>query len=553
MSTQTSQSNEWIQLQINVFSRWVQNQLKDQTNVHVDKITKDLSDGVALVELAKKLTQKDTPRNWSISPKRTVEMVQNCDLAVDMFTKDGVNLVGISGKDVNDNNEKLILGLIWSLILHYSIGKSIHTQSVKNNDSTEEKAIKNETKVLKSWAIERTENYPNIHNFMPYELSMCALLDSYVPERINYYSLDPKDTDHNATLATTVMNDLGIPILIYPEDVKNNDSRIDDKTLLTQLSTMKSVLEEQELNKVTSRNEEILEEKTDDESDDEEIVPDTDDFANTLIEDNEIEQESMIKFDSANQSVENGNDNDFVDDFANTLFEDNEIEQESMIKFDSANQSVENGNDNDLVDDFENTLFEDNEIEQESMIKFDSANQFIERSAIAQFSEDFTNAIFEDNEIEQDSMIKNESANQRDEQQDNHPIKDEFSINLFRNGSQDKEDLFQPQPDFVKKSVDQIATPLLEDNLLEDDSLKVDSKNEKKRSSKRKYHKLHQKHDDSFFDYLFNNVLMPYETIYNTQGNSIYPYGRVMMLNSPITPFYYYVDYSRHFINRYLK
>lgn len=60
--TATTVNNEWIQLQVNVFTRWVQNQLKYHN---------DLSNGVAL--------RKDTPRNWAQSPKRTVEMVQNCD------------------------------------------------------------------------------------------------------------------------------------------------------------------------------------------------------------------------------------------------------------------------------------------------------------------------------------------------------------------------------------------------------------------------------------------------------------------------------------------
>ena len=245
MSAETTQSNNWVQLQANVFTRWVQNRLKGYKNVHIDKITKDLSNGVALVELAETLTHKNAPRNWSTSPERTVDMVQNCDLAIDMFAKDGVDLVGISGKDINDNNEKLILGIIWSLILHYSIGQSVqinHENTKKNVKNDLQTKTKNEIKLLKSWAIDRTENYPNVHNFEPYELSMCALLDSYVPNKINYYSLNPSDTEHNSKLATNVMNDLGIPILIYPDDVLSN-STIDDKTLLTQLSCMKSVLE----------------------------------------------------------------------------------------------------------------------------------------------------------------------------------------------------------------------------------------------------------------------------------------------------------------------
>ena len=107
----TKVNNDWVPLQKKVFTRWVNAHLNNAAP-EVGDITKDLSNGVALVELAKVLTKKDTPRPWKKEPKRNVDQVMNCDLSVDMFTKDGVKLIGISGKDVNDNNEKLILGYV---------------------------------------------------------------------------------------------------------------------------------------------------------------------------------------------------------------------------------------------------------------------------------------------------------------------------------------------------------------------------------------------------------------------------------------------------------
>lgn len=251
-------------MQVKVFSRWVSSHLREgKSDIVVNDITKDLTNGVALVELAEILIGKESPRHWSRSPKRNVDMVQNCDLAIDMFTKDGVRFVGISGKDINDNKEKLILGLIWTLILHYSISKSVSNDTERINSSVStrnatttssssstntttatqiSKSSKNSKDVLKQWAIDRTSNYPNIHNFSPYDLSMCALLDSYVPDKINYYSLDPKDSEHNAELATKVMQELDIPVYVYPEDYEGRN-KVDEKALLTQLSTAKVNLE----------------------------------------------------------------------------------------------------------------------------------------------------------------------------------------------------------------------------------------------------------------------------------------------------------------------
>lgn len=410
MSTQTAQTDDWVQLQVNVFTRWVQNQLKGHPNIHIETITKDLSNGVALVELAKTLTQKETPRNWAESPKRKVEMVQNCDLAVDMFWKDGVNLIGISGKDITDNNEKLILGLIWSLILHYSIGKSVHSDEEKQNSA----AKNDEAKMLKNWAVERIENYPNINsNFTPYELSMCALLDSYVPSRINYYSLNPANTENNSKLVTNVMNDLGIPILIYPEDLKDHESKIDDKTLLTQLSTMKYVLDEKE------------------------------------------SQLKSIQFDENESKLRSVK-----------LDEKEDIESESE------------------VDEFSNRIVEDNDIDHEEQIKVDSI----------------------------------EPANSND----------------------DKIDVIS-----IEKNQNILTDNLLNDN--DENDLKVDSREAKKNVTNGKYEKLRTENKSrfSFINWLIEKVLKPIESIFKQPSSEERPYARVLLLNSPITPYYYYVDYNR--------
>lgn len=241
---------QWVPLQVKVFSRWVSSQLQGHSNIQIDDITKDLSNGVALCDLATILTKKDAPRAWAHDPKRAVDMVQNCELAVDMFEKDGVKLIGISGKDINDNNTKLILGLIWSLILRYQISQSISPDmTTENKENTQEGSAsavsaKNQKEALLSWAAKRTANYPHIHNFQPFDLSLCALLDTYVPDKINYYSLDPADSHHNSELATNVMHDLGIPVFVYPDELAKHENKVDEKTLLTQLSTFKIVVDQ---------------------------------------------------------------------------------------------------------------------------------------------------------------------------------------------------------------------------------------------------------------------------------------------------------------------
>ena len=53
--------NDWVPLQIKVFTRWVNGQLQNANCEKIGEITKDLSNGVPLVELAQILTRKDAP------------------------------------------------------------------------------------------------------------------------------------------------------------------------------------------------------------------------------------------------------------------------------------------------------------------------------------------------------------------------------------------------------------------------------------------------------------------------------------------------------------
>lgn len=170
-------------------------------------------------------------------------MVQNCDLSINMFTKDGVHLDGITGNDIKNNNRKIIISLIWTLILHYSIEKSIDSNDIRKYSTVQSsETVKIKKDILMKWAIDRTSSYSNVLDFYPYELAICALLDSYIPDKINYYKLDPNGSINNLKLAINLMNELKIPVFVYPEDFDQQE-KIDKKALLTQLSVAKVILE----------------------------------------------------------------------------------------------------------------------------------------------------------------------------------------------------------------------------------------------------------------------------------------------------------------------
>lgn len=225
-------------LQARVFTRWVSTELKGVPDSNFTDITKDLSNGVALIELAQVLTNKKAPSKWEHQPTTNVQNVKNCKLAFKMFRNDGFKAIGITSKDISENNEKKIIDLVWQLINHYSIENSFGNLNNKINVS--EANIKNQ---LLSWAIKRTQNYKRVFAFKPYDLAMCALLDSYYPSKINYYVLDLKDHQKNFKLIMDVMNELGIPCIIYPDDIPKNANQVDRKILLAQLAFLRMELE----------------------------------------------------------------------------------------------------------------------------------------------------------------------------------------------------------------------------------------------------------------------------------------------------------------------
>lgn len=89
----------------------------------------------------------------------------------------------------------------------------------------------------KVWAVRRTQSYPKVLGFKPYDLAMCALIDSYYPDKINYYTLNLDDHEHNFQLAVDMMREVGIQVVI------TNPDEITEPALLKQLGLCQSVFE----------------------------------------------------------------------------------------------------------------------------------------------------------------------------------------------------------------------------------------------------------------------------------------------------------------------
>ena len=114
-----NKKEEWAKIQENTFTRWVNHQLQ-WADPLVSSLNTDFVDGILLIRLVEKLSGKKVSRH-NKKPTFRSQKLENVNIALSFLEADGLTLVNIDSTDIVDGKLKLILGLIWTLILHYSI------------------------------------------------------------------------------------------------------------------------------------------------------------------------------------------------------------------------------------------------------------------------------------------------------------------------------------------------------------------------------------------------------------------------------------------------
>jgi len=137
-------------------------------------------------------------------------------------------MTNIGAEDVVDGNRKIILGLIWTLILRFTI-----------SDINEEGMTAKEGLLL--WCQRKTACYDevDVRNFTDSwndGLAFCALLDIHRPDLIDYDALDKDDHRGNMQLAFDIATkEIGIPALLDVEDVCDV-AKPDERSLMTYIA-----------------------------------------------------------------------------------------------------------------------------------------------------------------------------------------------------------------------------------------------------------------------------------------------------------------------------
>lgn len=180
-----------------------------------------------LIHLLESLSNESLGR-YAAKPKLRVQRFENVNLGLDFIKMRGIQMTNIGAEDVVDGNRKIILGLIWTLILRFTI-----------SDINQEGMTAKEGLLL--WCQRKTACYDevDIRNFSDSwndGLAFCALLDIHRPDLIDYDALDKSDHKGNMQLAFDIAHaEIGIPKLLDVEDVCDV-AKPDERSLMTYIA-----------------------------------------------------------------------------------------------------------------------------------------------------------------------------------------------------------------------------------------------------------------------------------------------------------------------------
>lgn len=160
--------------------------------------------------------------------KMKIHKIQNLNSVLAYIKEKGVRLVGIDAADILDENLKLILGCIWTIILRFDI------QDISEDEMSAKDA-------LLLWCQRKTKGYQdvnvtNFHTSWKDGLAFCALIHKHRPDLIDYDSLNKGDALGNLKLALDVADKhLEITAMIDPEDMIAS-IKPDERAVMTQVA-----------------------------------------------------------------------------------------------------------------------------------------------------------------------------------------------------------------------------------------------------------------------------------------------------------------------------
>ncbi|XP_021363284.1 filamin-A-like isoform X15 [Mizuhopecten yessoensis] len=224
---------QWKLIQKNTFSRWANEHLKTVNKV-LNDLEADLSDGLRLISLIEVLSGKQF-KKINKRPNFRTQKLENVTMVLEFLEKDeGIRIVNIDSTDIVDSKLKLILGLIWTLILHYSISMPMW----EGEEPGPSEGGPTPKQRLLNWVQGKVPDLP-IRNFTTDwndGKAIGALVDAVGPGLCpDWDNWDPKKKKENAKEAMDAADKwLGVPQLLDPKHMTNPN--VDELSMMTYLS-----------------------------------------------------------------------------------------------------------------------------------------------------------------------------------------------------------------------------------------------------------------------------------------------------------------------------
>ncbi|KDN41246.1 hypothetical protein K437DRAFT_238436 [Tilletiaria anomala UBC 951] len=216
----------WEEVQAKTFTKWLNTKLAVRDIPPMTSLVRDLADGVLLVQLMEIMGGDISLGRYYKTPRMRVQMAENVNKALDFIKSRGVVLTNVGAEDIIDGNLKLILGMIWTLILRFTIA-----------DISEEGVTAKEGLLL--WCQRKTTPYHPVVDVQNFStswkdgLALCALIHRHRPDLIAWETL-PKHDAHACTRQAFAVasQHLGIPQLLDVEDLCDR-AKPDEKSVMT--------------------------------------------------------------------------------------------------------------------------------------------------------------------------------------------------------------------------------------------------------------------------------------------------------------------------------
>jgi len=207
----------WVEVQKKTFLRWLNSYVPPDSKANG---LSDLADGTILAGLLGSISEESVGR-INKKPKIDIQKLENLNQCLKFIQDHDIPLVNIGSSDILHGNEKLILGLLWTIILRFEVSGADGKQG------------------LLLWLQRSTKGYNgvDVRDFTSSwkdGLAFNALIHRYRPDLVDFNSLQASNALENCRNAFDVTEEkLGIARLLDPEDVV---AQPDEKSQVAYLS-----------------------------------------------------------------------------------------------------------------------------------------------------------------------------------------------------------------------------------------------------------------------------------------------------------------------------